>query len=209
MLDPGELTLRGAQVRLRPLCSDDAVPLAAAAAESPDAPVASRAMGAEQYVARALGERAAGRRYPFAVVWGGRIVGSTSYRRFQPWTWPLASDATQHDTPDATEIGDTWLAASAQRTACNTESKLLLLTQAFDAWKVLRVSFRTDARNARSRRAIERLGAAFEGILRANEPGADATVRDTACYSVLAAEWPYVSERLRDKLGRYAAHDSK
>lgn len=213
MLEPEELLLRGTHVTLRPLRTDDATPLADAAADDREhyafTRVPSGRLATEAYVAAALAERAAGARYPFAIQWCGRIVGTTSYLHFQPWAWPLAAGATHHDAPDATEIGHTWLAATAQRTACNTEAKLLLMTHAFDVWNVLRVSFRTDARNTRSRRAIERLGAAFEGVLRADKPAADATVRDSACYSILAAEWPYVRERLRAKLARYVSYDEK
>ena len=79
----------------------------------------------------------------------------------------------RRDLPDAVEIGATWLAASARRTAVNTEAKLLLLRHAFEVWDVHRVRFKTDVRNARSRASIERLGAVFEGVLRADRPGAD------------------------------------
>jgi len=94
------------------------------------------------------------------------------------------------------EIGATWLAASAQRTRCNTEAKILMLAQAFDVWQVHRVSLKTDARNAKSRRAIERLGALFEGVRRADMPGSDGSVRDSAYYSIVRAEWPDVRKRL-------------
>ena len=94
----------------------------------------------------------------------------------------------------------TWLAASAQRTRCNTEAKLLMLAHAFERWQVHSVSLKTDERNARSRRAIERLGARFDGLRRADMPGADGTVRTSAYYSILAAEWPVVCEGLRGNL---------
>ena len=107
--------------------------------------------------------------------------------------------------PTVVEIGSTWYAASAQRTALNAEVKLLLLSHAFDVWEVLRVTLKTDARNERSRAAIERLGARHEGIRRAHTIASDGTVRDTAYYSIVAAEWPAVREGLRRRLGRTRA----
>ena len=106
------------------------------------------------------------------------------------------------DRPDAVEVGSTWLAASAQRTRCNTEAKYLLLAHAFEGWEVHRVSLRTDERNERSRRAIERLGAQFEGIRRVDMPGQDGTVRNSACYSIVRAEWPAVRDRLQGFLAQ-------
>jgi len=99
------------------------------------------------------------------------------------------------------EISSTWYAASAQRTGINTEVKLLQLTHAFEAWRVLRVTFKTDARNARSRTAIERLGAQVEGVRRAHSPAGDGTVRDSAYYSITAPEWPTVRSNLHQLLG--------
>ncbi len=100
------------------------------------------------------------------------------------------------------EIGWTWLAADAQRTALNTEAKLLMLAHAFESWRVVRVNLRTDARNARSRAAIERLGARLDGILRAHVPASDGGVRDTTTYSLLAAEWPAAKARLEARLSQ-------
>ena len=94
------------------------------------------------------------------------------------------------------EIGSTWYAASAQRTGINSEAKLLQLTHAFEVWQVLRVTFKTDARNTVSRRAIERLGAQFEGVRRSHCPARDGTVRDSAYYSITASEWPAVRSRI-------------
>ena len=94
------------------------------------------------------------------------------------------------------EIGHTWLAASAQRTGINTEAKFLMLRHAFEVWEVHVVRLRSDQRNARSRSAIERLGARFEGVRRADRPGADGTVRDSAFYSISVAEWPAVRDHL-------------
>src|ERR1700732_1606417 len=104
--------------------------------------------------------------------------------------------------PDGCEIGYTWLAASAMRTAANTEAKLLMLTHAFEEWGVQRVCFHTDVRNERSRAALSRIGARFEGVLRAHRLGADLTARDSARFSVVATEWPAVKQRLRERLAR-------
>ncbi|MEY2973809.1 MAG: hypothetical protein RIR49_229, partial [Actinomycetota bacterium] len=102
--------------------------------------------------------------------------------------------------PDAVEIGGTWLTPSAQRTGANTDAKLLMLAHAFDVLAVHRVTIKTDARNARSRANIERVGGVFEGVLRSHMRASDGAVRDTAMYSILAAEWPVVRERLRSRL---------
>ena len=120
-------------------------------------------------------------------------VGCTRYLNIQ-W-WPGRA------TPAEVEVGGTWLASDAQRSAINTEAKLLLLTHAFEQWDVFRVAICTDALNERSRRAIERLGATFEGILRSHRPNAGfltrgGLARDTAAYSVVATEWPSVRARL-------------
>jgi RimJ/RimL family protein N-acetyltransferase len=141
---------------------------------------------------------------PFAILWRDRIVGTTSYYDFQQWDWPAGCSLQRSGRPDVVEIGYTWLAASAQRTRCNTETKYLLLAHAFDVWQVHRVAFRTDERNARSRRAIERLGAKFDGTLRADKPATDCTVRNSAFYSILRGEWDEVKRRLEAFLKRDA-----
>jgi N-acetyltransferase len=196
--------LRGQTVTLRPLAIADAAALAAAAAESRDRYAFTRVPDgvgdAERYIELALADRESGRRMPFVIVWQERVVGSTSYLDLQRWRWPAGSPLQRPDHPDAVEIGSTWLAASAQRTRCNTEAKYLLLAHAFDVWEVHRVSLKTDARNAQSRRAIERLGALFEGVRRADMAGQDGSVRSSAYYSIVRAEWPSVRRRLEDAL---------
>jgi len=196
--------LRGREVILRPLTIEDAPALAEAAAESRDnygfTVVPDGIDEVMRYIEGALRQRDAGHRVPFTILWKGRVVGSTSYSDRAPWQWPAGSPRQRTDRPDAIEIGATWLAASAQRTRCNTEAKYLLLAHAFDTWDVYRVTLRTDARNERSRRAIERLGAKFEGIRRADMPGSDGTVRDSAYYSIIRAEWPDVRTRLEARL---------
>lgn len=200
------LVLRGPTVTLRPLTVADAVALATAAAESRDqyhyTRVPDGAQDAERYIAIALADREAGHRMPFAIIWHDRVVGSTSYLDVQRWRWPAGSPFQRTDHPDAVEIGSTWLAASAQRTRCNTEAKYLLLSQAFDVWRTHRVALKTDERNATSRRAIERLGAFFEGVRRADMPGQDGSVRNSAYYSIVRAEWPDVRKKLEGALAR-------
>jgi RimJ/RimL family protein N-acetyltransferase len=98
--------------------------------------------------------------------------------------------------PNTVEIGSTWLGTSAQGTHVNPEIKLLMLGHAFDVWNVHRVTFKTDARNQQSRRAIARLGATFEGVRRAHKLASDGTIRDSAYFSIVSAEWPAVREQL-------------
>jgi RimJ/RimL family protein N-acetyltransferase len=145
-----------------------------------------------------LAARAAGDQLPFATVRrvDGRVVGTTRFSDMLPWSWPTGSPFQRQDRPDVAEIGHTWLAASAQRTGINTEAKFLMLRHAFEVWEVHVVRLRSDQRNARSRSAIERLGARFEGVRRADRPGADGTVRDSAFYSISVAEWPAVRDHL-------------
>jgi RimJ/RimL family protein N-acetyltransferase len=141
-------------------------------------------MGAE--IERRLALQAAGSMLPFAVIERAtrRAVGMTTY---------MNVDAIHRRV----EIGSTWYAARVQRTALNTECKLLLLGHAFEALDCIAVEFRTSSFNARSRRAIERLGAKLDGILRSHQRHADGTLRDTCVYSILAAEWPAIRANLR------------
>ena len=100
------------------------------------------------------------------------------------------------------EIGSTWYAASAQRTPLNTQCKRLLLAHAFEALACIAVEFRTHRFNQQSRRAIERLGAQLDGILRNHQRAANGTLRDTAVYSITADEWPTVRAHLDHQLAR-------
>jgi RimJ/RimL family protein N-acetyltransferase len=102
------------------------------------------------------------------------------------------------------EIGSTWYAASAQRSALNTQCKRLLLAHAFETLQCIAVEFRTHRFNTQSRRAIERLGAQLDGILRSHAVAANGTLRDTAVYSITAAEWPTVRAHLDHQLTRHA-----
>jgi RimJ/RimL family protein N-acetyltransferase len=103
---------------------------------------------------------------------------------------------------DTGEIGYTWLTASAIRTAANSEAKLLMLTHAFEVWKMCSVHLCTDERNERSASAILRIGAKFEGVLRAHRMAADFTPRNTKRFSIVAEEWPEVKRGLQEKLAR-------
>jgi RimJ/RimL family protein N-acetyltransferase len=129
-----------------------------------------------------------------------RVVGSTRFLEIAYWQWPPGATHQRRGVPDVTDIGFTWLAGSAQRTPVNTEAKLLMMTHAFEVWDVHRVALQTDVRNARSRAAIERIGGKLDGLLRADRPGSDDTVRTSARYSILAAEWPDVKARLQARL---------
>jgi RimJ/RimL family protein N-acetyltransferase len=100
------------------------------------------------------------------------------------------------------EIGSTWTARSAQRTPLNTQCKRLLLGHAFEGLACIAVEFRTHRLNTQSRRAIERLGAQLDGILRAHQLGPDGTLRDTAVYSITAADWPTVRNHIEWQLAK-------
>jgi RimJ/RimL family protein N-acetyltransferase len=132
-------------------------------------------------------------------VTSGTVVGSTRFMNAEYWTTPDRRER-PGVPPDAVEIGGTWLTPSAQRTGANTDAKLLMLAHAFDVLAVLRVTIKTDARNARSRANIERVGGVFEGVLRSHMRASDGEVRDTAMYSILSSEWPSVRERLSARL---------
>ena len=137
------------------------------------------------YIDTALAERAAGQSMPFVVrrLADGKIIGCTRYCFI-------------HAAHRRIEIGFTWYAASAQRTAINTECKLLLLQHAFEARDAIAVEFCTHFFNVRSRAAIERLGAKLDGILRNHRIMPDGSLRDTCVYSIIAGEWPGVKRHL-------------
>jgi RimJ/RimL family protein N-acetyltransferase len=199
---PAPVVLTGHGVTLEPLTLAHVDALAAAAGEDrssydftwvPAGRDATRA-----YVETALADQARLESLPFAVraLDDDRVVGSTRFLDLDYWDGPPALDT----VPTVAEIGSTWLAASAQGTAVNPAMKLLMLDHAFETWKVLRVMFKTDARNERSRRAIARLGAQFDGVLRAHKLASDGTVRDSAYFSIVRDEWPSVRERLEGRL---------
>lgn len=200
------LTLDGGRVRLEALTRAHLPGLVAAASESratfglTHVPDGLPAMTAWFESAMADAER--GDQVPFATVdkLRGRVVGSTRFANLERWQWPGPPVPPVPRGPDAVEIGWTWLAQSAQRSYVNTEAKLLMLSHAFDLWGVRRVTLKTDARNARSRANIERIGCRFDGILRAAQPAWDGGVRDSAYYSMLASEWPAARDRLLARL---------
>jgi N-acetyltransferase len=201
-------TLEGKHVLLEPLELRHAEALAQAAAEDPSlyrwSPIPQGRDEAQKYIETALAWQKAGTAVPFAIVrvQDGSVIGSTRYWNIERWSWPISHPSHGRVTSDACEIGYTWFAKSAIRTAANTESKLLMLTHAFEQWQVLRVCFHTDKRNERSRAALERIGGQFEGILRAHRMAADFIPRDSVRYSIIASEWPGVKQRLTQMLVR-------
>jgi len=198
--------LVGSYIRLEPLDYGHTQGLAAASAKNPDlyrwSPIPQGEAAVTTYIDTALEWRDAGTAIPYATVRQGdnEVIGSTRFWQIEYWPWPEGHPQHGKPTPDVCEIGWTWLAESAIRTPANTEAKLLMLTHAFETMKVIRVSFHTDARNARSRAAIERIGGKYEGIIRAHRIAADFTPRDSCRYSIMVEEWPEVQRNLLDRL---------
>ncbi len=192
-------TLDGVHVRLEPLTMDHADALLAASEEDRSTYGWTRTPEGAAGVVAYIDDAHDNDRIPFATYWKAeeRVVGSTSF--FPEW-WGSGDGP-----PDVVEIGATFLAASAQRTAVNTEAKLLMLTHAFEVWGVQRVSLKTDARNERSRAAIERLGARYDGTLRRHMPayGPGGGPRDSAFFSILSEEWPAAKSRIHARLSAY------
>ncbi|MEV0633414.1 GNAT family protein [Streptomyces sp. NPDC050619] len=196
--------LEGALVRLEPLEHRHAADLAVAAEEDRgtyEFTWVPRADEVGAYIDAQSARAATGRLAPYAQISTatGRAVGATSY--WEPRCWRT------DDQLDAVEIGFTWLATSAQGTGVNAEAKLLLFRHAFEKWGVSRVDLKTDARNERSRAAIQSVGARFEGVLRnwsrSWAPGEDGRLRDSAIYSVTAEEWPECRERLEGRVAGF------
>jgi N-acetyltransferase len=192
MKRPESVVLEGRYVRLEPLRESHRDDLSAAAAEDPTIfryMGSSIADGWDAWFREATDGVSAGT----YVVWAtvdqatGRAIGSTR----------LGDIAPEHGR---VEIGWTWLGASHQRTAANTEAKLLQLTYAFEELGATRVALKTDARNARSQAAIERLGGVREGALRKHMRMPDGYLRDTVYYSILDDEWPAVKAHLQERL---------
>jgi len=200
------LILAGRHVRLEPLARAHVPGLVAAAAEDPAlyqwTPLPFDVEGMTRYVDTAVRWRAEGTALPFATVrqGDGKVIGSTRFFAIERWEWPTGHPHASRPGPDGCEIGYTWLAASALRTAANPEAKILMLEHAFERWRVHRVCFHTDMRNERSRNALIRLGAVFEGTLRAHRLASDLIPRDSARFSIIAAEWPGVRQRLTQRL---------
>jgi RimJ/RimL family protein N-acetyltransferase len=190
-----DVTLKGRHAALRPLSPDHAPALTVAVQDGElwrlwytfiPAPE-----DVEAEIARRLGLREQGSMLPFTVVDqnSGQPVGMTTFMNI---------DAASRRV----EIGATWYRASAQRTPINTECKRMLLGHAFETLDCIAVEFRTNFFNQASRRAIERLGAKLDGILRSHQINRDGTLRDTCVYSITAAEWPTVKTHLDFQLSR-------
>ena len=193
------VALEGRHVRLEPMSPEFLDVQAAALAEAVTdgtlwnsrVTTIPRPEGMRAYVEKALADLAAGRSLPFVTRdrAGGRIVGTTRFMNIEA-------------AHRRVEIGTTWLAQSFQRTAVNTEAKLLMLGHAFETLGCIAVDIRTHEKNMQSRAAIERLGAKLDGILRNHMIMPDGTVRNTASYSIIDREWPEVRARLEARLGR-------
>ena len=196
--------LEGQHVRLEPLGLPHVPGLLKAAVQDPSlyqwvmVPQDEPAM--RRHVEDALAARAKGIAVPFAVVRlaDETVIGSTRFHQLDYWARPE-----QTYVPDTCEIGYTWLAREALRTGANTEMKRLMLTHAFEVWRVRSVCLHTDVRNQRSQNAIRRIGGTFEGVLRSHRLAVDQSPRDSARFSITAAEWPAVRQHLADLAARY------
>ena len=195
--DPKPVVLEGTFVRMEPLALRHAEALFAAS-QDPEiwrwlpAPMFSSVAEVRSWIEEALALQAKGEVVPFATIRksDGAAVGSTRYLDIRP-------------PHRAIEIGWTWLATAAQRTPVNTEAKFLMLQHAFETLGAIRLQLKTDERNEKSRKAIGRLGAVFEGILRNYQTRThDGYVRNTAMFSITDTEWPVVKAGLEAKLAR-------
>ncbi len=186
------VTLEGRHVRLEPLLAEHEEALIAAASDgelwNSTVTIVPTSATMAAYIEAALHGLAQGRELPFVIVQktSGEVVGTTRFYEIEPNDRRVA-------------IGYTWLSKSTQRTAVNTESKLLLLTHAFEHWRCIRVELITDVLNQQSRTAILRLGAQEEGILRSHMIMPNGRIRDSVVFSIIVAEWPEVKARLEVK----------
>lgn len=202
------IVLHGASVRLEPLDRHHADQLVEASNNGGDlyqwSPVPQSIEAARLYIETALAWRNEGRALAFATIdrQSDRVIGSTRFFDITRWAWPEGHERASPDVVDICEIGYTWLAPSAVRTAANTEAKLLMLSHAFETWRACSVCFHADARNARSRAALTRLGAQFEGILRSHRLAVDHIPRDSARFSIISSDWPRIRGHLEAKLSR-------
>jgi N-acetyltransferase len=192
------VTLARSPVRLVPLELAHETGLAAAAADGElwklrvtSVPEPSGKHSTRNYIETALRMRAEGHRFAFVVLdeASGEVIGTSSYHDIDP-------------TVDRLEIGHTWYAKSRQRSSVNTTTKLLLMSHAFDTLGAQLVGWRTDNYNFASQRAIERLGARKDGVIRHHAKRRDGTVRDTVLYSLTVGEWPEVRAHLQYQLAR-------
>lgn len=185
------LVLSGSSVTLVPLEAAHVAPLMQIAQASPErfryTSTPTTPAEADAYFGRVFREREQGLAYPFVLLSGGAVVGTSRYADI---SYPNRN----------CELGFTWLAPSVQGSAVNLESKYLLLRHAFEALDFLRVYFYTDARNVQSQRAIQKLGAHYEGTLRAERVMKDGHIRDTLLFSVIHSEWPEVKKGLEARM---------
>lgn len=202
--------LVGKRVRLEPLELRHVDGLVAAAAADPSiynmTTVPQGRGGMETYVETALAGEQAGNVVPYVTVRvaDGAVIGSTRFFDLERWAWPEGHERHGREFPDACEIGYTWLTAGELRTGANSDAKLVMLTHAFESWGMVRVCLHTDERNLRSRAAMERMGAKFEGILRSHRMASDFIARNSARYSIVAAEWPAVKAAMEGRWERYS-----
>lgn len=192
-MKPLPVTLEGRHVRLVPLAPEH-VPALWDAGRDPDLwRLTMSQIGSEddmrRYVDAALRAQSAGTALPFATTEAstGRVIGSTRFGSVEP-------------AHRRVEIGWTWIAAPWQRSAINTEAKYLMMRHAFETWGCVRVELKTDVLNERSRRAILRIGAREEGILRKHQVTESGRIRDTVYFSVVDDEWPSVRARLEARM---------
>lgn len=193
---PHPTLLEGRLVRLVPLAEEHVEPLLRISRATPDeyrftsTPVTDEQ--AEGYFSTAFAERESGHAYPFAILKmpGNEVIGSTR----------LADIRWQHRN---CELGYTWFRPDLHRTGVNVDSKLLILTLAFQTLGFVRVQIHTDKRNVRSQRAIEALGAVYEGDLRRHMISKDGYIRDTVVYSIVDQQWPDVRDRLVERLRKH------
>ena len=185
------LVLTGRGVRLEPLAREHLGPLLAVATTNPElyryTSTPTTEAEAEAYFARAFRERGEGTAYPFVLLVDGQVVGTSRY-------------SSLNTSNRNCELGFTWLAPAVQGTGVNLESKYLMLRHAFETLDLLRVYFYTDARNERSARAIRKLGAVYEGTMRAERVMKDGHIRDTLLFSIIYTDWPEVKRGLEAQL---------
>jgi RimJ/RimL family protein N-acetyltransferase len=196
MIEPVTLERAGGIVRLEPLTRAHVDPLLEIAHDPAiwtwwSIPPMSTRERMAAWVEKAIANREAGTELPFAVIHkaSGAVAGCTRYMDI-------------HEADRWLEIGWTWYGAAWQRTGVNTECKYLLLCHAFETLGMVRVQLKTDARNSRSRNAIGRLGARYEGTLRRVKIIHDGYIRDTAMYSIIDEEWPWMKQRLEAMMAR-------
>ena len=189
MFSLSPITLTGAQICLAPLTLEDVEPLLALAIANTEQLKFMAGVDQRQWYLQALEDLAQGVALPLVLWVEGQRLGITRYADIM-------------SSLPACEIGWTWLDQSLHGSGCNTQVKYLMLEQAFERWAMVRVQLKTALSNKRSQRAIEKLGAQKEGVLRNHRRLADGSLDDTVMYSITQAEWPQVRAQLRERLQR-------